>query len=401
MMKRRFKKLFTGVMICVVMLLQGAVTAFASGGVQSDALAAGKVSTPGEELETVTSQTYILTEMRTGTVLYEKNADKQLYSAHFNKLMTLLLLAQRISSGKIKTTDLFTTTDRANSQGDPQIWLDRDEKISVDELIKAITVGNANDAAVTIAENVCTSEEKFVAEMNAQAKALGMSSTLFKDSTGADKANVTTARDLSKLCAELAKYEFLTPYLKTWLVNVRNSRAELVNSNRLVRTYSGLTGMKACSSKESGSCGCVTAIKSDMQLCAVVLECADNDKRDSDIKKLLKCGAEVYQIYSPQVPKELLQRIPVTGGESLECELEVQGEPLVVIKRGTASEFKQVTEKAEQLKAPVSKGQVCAQLTLEYDKKPVCTVQIVAKREIKKMNWRCGLKKLLYNLIKL
>lgn len=401
MIKKKIKQIVAGVLACAVMILQCASTAFASGIPQDDALPVGKTVSPQQELATVGSQTYILTEMKTGRVLYEKNADKKLYTSHFNKMMTLLLLAKKISEGKIGTADMFTTTDKANAQGDPQIWLDRGEKISVDELIKAITVGNANDAAVTIAENICASEENFVEKMNAEAKALGMKDTIFKDSTGVDKANVTTARDLSRLCAELAKYEFLTPYLKTWLVNVRGGKAELVNSNRLVRTYSGMTGMKACSSKESGSCGCITAEKSNMQLCAVVMECADNDKRDADIKKLLKCASEEYQLYKPTVAKEILESIPVTGGESLECELEVQGEPLVVINRGTASELVEKTQKAEQLKAPVAKGQVCAEITLEYDKKTVCTVNIIAKRDIKKMNWRCGVKKLLYNLIKL
>ena len=401
MNKRKLKRIITGTLIGSAMLFHSVVTAFASGTPRGEELSVGKTLTPAERLDSVTSQNYILTEMQTGTVLYEKNADKKVYSAHFNKLMTLLLLAQRINSGKVKTTDLFTTTDKANSQGDPQIWLDKGEKISVDELIKSITVGNANDAAVTIAENICTGETKFVAEMNKLAVSLGMINTHFSDCTGVNKTNVTTARDLSRLCGELAKFEFLTPYLKTWLVNVRGTKAELVNSNRLVRTYSGITGMKACSSKESGCCGCVTADKSKLKLCAVVLECQDADKRDSDVKKLLKCGSESYQIYSPKIPDELLKNIPVTGGESLECELEVNKDTLVVIKRGTASELKEIAERAEKLEAPVSKGQVCATYTLEYDKKAVCTVDIVAKQDIDKMNWSCGVKKLLYNLIKL
>jgi D-alanyl-D-alanine carboxypeptidase (penicillin-binding protein 5/6) len=119
------------------------------------------------------------------------------------------------------------------------------------------------------------------------------------------------------------------------------------------------------------------------------------------VKKLLKCGAESFQLFSPQVPKELLDNIPVTGGESLECELEVQGEPLVIIKRGTAPELRSRTNREELLQAPVSKGQICAEYILEYDQKCVCTVNIVSKQDVRKMNWLCGVKKLLYNLIKL
>ena len=389
------------VFILAVFTAQSGMSACASGQPEQETLPVLKTSLPGEEVNTVTAPSYILTEMQTGTVLFEKNADEKFCSAHFNKLMTLLLLAERIKGGKVKSSDVFAATDKANAQKDPQIWLDRGEKITVDELIKAVTVGNANDAAVTIAENVCGSEEKFVAAMNEKAKKLGMNSTVYKDSTGVSKDNSTTPRDLSKLCSELRKYDYLTPYMKTWLITVRNGKAELVNSNRLVRNYSGITGMKAISSKDSGSCGCITAIKGKMELCAVVVGCSDNDKRDSDVKKLLKSGAESYQMYSPSVPQELLKNIPVTGGESLECKVMLENVPLVVIKRGTAGELEEKTETVSMLKAPVKKGAVCATYSLEYKKNPVCTVNIVAKHNIEKMNWLCGVKKLLYNLIKL
>lgn len=404
MNKSVFKRFLVCLSAAAVVISCCAGSVSASGGtsisVQKAVQADSKEALP-EELGKVSAQSYILTEMQTGTVLYEKNADKKLCPGHFSKLMTLLLLVEQIESGKIAVSDLFTATDKANSQGDPQIWLDKGEKISVDELIKAVTVGNANDAAVTVAENICTGETKFVEKMNEKAKKLEMVNTAFRDSTGVDEANVTTARDLSRLCAELSKHEMLTPYLKTWLVNVRSGRAELVNQNRLVRNYPGITGMKAFSSKKDGSSGCITANKSKMQLCAIVLGCADNDKRDADIKTLMKCGAESFQLYSPQVPEELLKSIAVTGGESLECEVEVQGEPLVIIKRGSASELKVRTETTDLLEAPVSKGQICARFILEHDKKCVCTVNIVSRQNVRKMNWLCGVKKLLYNLIKL
>lgn len=397
-MIRSLSRLLLCAAFAVFMAVQTSSAVFASGnGIQT----AGKTLTLAEQLASVSSPSYILTEMQTGTVLYEKNADKKIYQSHLAKLMTLLLLAEKMDIGEVTKDDVFTATERANAQNDPQIWLDKGEKITSDELIKAITVGNANDAAVTIAENLCKSEKEFVAEMNSRAKQLNMDNTHFADSTGVNKGNVTTARDLSKLCSELVRFEFLTPYLKTWLVNVRSGKAELVNSNRLVRNYKGITGMKACSSKESGSCGCVTADKGQMKLCAVVLGCADNDKRDEDIKKLLKCGAEGFQLYSPEIPKELLQSIPVTHGEELECELKAECEPLVIIKRGTASELTAESKREELLEAPVEQGQVCAVYSLYDDKKCVFTVNIVSANSVGKMNWKCAIKKLLYNLIKL
>ena len=397
-MIRSFSKLLICVAAVAFSVVQVSSAVSASG---SSVQTAAKTQTAAEQLETVSAPGYILSEMQTGTVLYEKNADSKIHQSHFAKLMTLLLLAEKLDKGELSKTDAFTVTDRANAQGDPQIWLDKGEEISVDELIKSITVGNANDAAVTIAENICSSESEFVNEMNVRAKQIGMENTHYSDSTGISKSNVTTARDLSRLCLELSRYDFLTPYLKTWLVNVRSGMAELVNSNRLVRNYKGITGMKACSAKDIRSCACVTAEKGGMKLCAVVIGCADNDKRDDDVKKLLKCGYEGFQLYSPEIPKELLQSIPVTHGEELECELKAECEPLVIIKRGTASELSAESKREEMLEAPVEQGRVCAVYSLYDDKKCVFTVNIVSANSVGKMNWPCAVKKLLYNLIKL
>ena len=237
--------------------------------------------------------------------------------------------------------------------------------------------------------------------MNAKARSLGMGKTVYADCTGTDPANVTTAGDLSKLCTKLEKYDFLAPYLKTWLTTVRNGKAELVNNNTLVRTYGCVSGMKAFSSDKIGSCGCVTADKNGMKLCAVVFGCADKQKRDNDIKKLFKAASEEFQTFVPKVPEKLLENIPVTGGEKLECELELETRPLVIIKRGISPQLKEVSQTSEMLTAPVRKGQVCVQYTLEYNNSPVCTVNIVAKDNIEKMNWLMGVKKLIYNLLKL
>ncbi len=345
-------------LICVVLAVSVhlfCIGTSASGTGEKNAEQALKTTSPQQDVSWVTAKSFILVEMQTGKILYERQADTVFQSLHFNKLMTLLLLCEKIQGGDIDLNDTFTVSNRANSCKDPQIWLEINEKISVDELAKAITVGNANDAAVTIAEGVSGSE----------------------------------------------KYDFLAPYLKTWLTTVRNGKAELVNNNTLVRTYGGVSGMKAFSSDKIGSCGCVTADKNGMKLCAVVFGCADKQKRDNDIKKLFKAASEEFQTFVPKVPEKLLENIPVTGGEKLECELELETRPLVIIKRGISPQLKEVSQTSEMLTAPVRKGQVCVQYTLEYNNSPVCTVNIVAKDNIEKMNWLMGVKKLIYNLLKL
>ena len=399
-----FKRKIVVYSICLLLALSMHLfcsSVSASGGTEKNAEQASKITPAEQDVSSVTAKSFVLVEMQTGKVLYERQADTVFQSLHFNKLMTLLLLSEKIRSGDIDFNQTFKASSRANSCKDPQIWLENNEEITVDELIKAITVGNANDAAVTIAEGVSGSEKKFVESMNEKARSLGMNKTVYKDCTGTDAANVTTANDLSKLCTRLEKYDFLAPYMKTWLITVRNGKAELVNNNTLVRTYGGISGMKAFSSEKLGSCSCVTVNKSGMKLCAVVFGSADKQKRDNDVKKLFKAATDSFQTYTPKVPEKLLKNIPVTGGAELECELELESEPLVIIKRGTSAELKEVSETSEILEAPVEKGQVCARYTLEYDNSPVCTVNIVAKDDIKKMDWICGVKKLLYNLLKL
>ena len=164
---------------------------------------------------------------------------------------------------------------------------------------------------------------------------LGMNGTVYTDCTGMGEGNVTTAKDTALLCSELAKYKNLTPYLTCWLDTVRDGKAELVNLNRLVRTYKGVTGMKAWGSEKAGSCIAATAEKGDMSVCVVLNGCDSQEDMNAEAKKLLNLAFDTYEIYTPELPEDMVKETVVCGGEELSVKLAPEGLYPIVIPRGT------------------------------------------------------------------
>lgn len=396
-------KRFLALILCLASVVSACDSVTADGGVKarySNALPADTVAVE-DMLSDITAESYIATETSTGKVLFEKNADEQRSMAHLAKLMTLLIVAEKIESGEIKLEDKAVVSKHANSMNGSQIWLDVGEKISVEELIKAITIGNANDACAALAEKIGESEEKFVSMMNSRAKKLGMSSTVFADSTGLAPETVSTARDMAVLCGQLAKHSEMKKYLTTWIDTVRGGKAELVNLNRLVRTYKGITGMKACFSKDAGECICASAVRNKMSVCAVILDSASDETRDKEAQKLLDMSFQYYELYVPEIPSELLENIKIKGGELLEQEVKSKAAPIAVIPRGTAGSIEIIAEREEILNAPVKKGDKAGSFICKLGEDIVSQTEITVKNDVDKMNFKCGTAKLLYNLLNL
>lgn len=165
-------------------------------------------------IEGLTARSAVVTEMTTGRVLFEKEPQEQCECGHYAKLMVLLLTAEKIDSGELSMSDTSVVSEYANSQQGSQIWLDKGEKISVEELIKSVSAGNANDGCAALAEKVAGSADKAVELMNSRAKMLGMNGTVYTDCTGMGEGNVTTAKDTALLCSELANTKSHSlPYL--------------------------------------------------------------------------------------------------------------------------------------------------------------------------------------------
>ncbi|MEA4912821.1 MAG: D-alanyl-D-alanine carboxypeptidase family protein, partial [Oscillospiraceae bacterium] len=222
----------------------------------------------------------ILVDAVTGTVLYEKNADAPRAIASITKVMTLLLVMEALDAGKITIEDEVTASEHAYSMGGSQIWLEPGEVMTVDELLRAVAVASANDAAVALAEYVGGSEEAFVGDMNRRAASLGMTNTTFKNSNGLDEdGHMSCARDVSVMSRELLKHELIRNYITIWTDELRGGETQLTNTNKMLRSYDGITGIKTGTTNKAGVCISAAAARDGMELIAVVLGSSDSAGR--------------------------------------------------------------------------------------------------------------------------
>ncbi len=337
----------------------------------------------------------VLTEGSTGTIICSENAEEKMSQGSLCKLMTVLLTAEEIAEGKLLFDQTLTTSANANTQQGAVIWLMQGESISVEELLKAVIIGNANDASVVLAEHIGGSEEKFVEMMNARAFELGMRNTVYKNCTGFDASGqYSTAYDTSILAKELLKHEFLKKYFTTWLDNVRNGQTELVNENRLVRTYDGITGMKAGRSVESGFSLVLTAKRGEASFISVVMGCEDKDERFNIGKSLMATGFSSYKVTTPSFSDEFLRPVEVHGGKQSAVMLEaVNLKELVVPK--SSGEMSTAVLIPQYIDAPVKKGQVVGKVGFYNGDTLLFETDLIACESIEKNDFSNSLRKIL------
>ncbi|MDE5569029.1 MAG: serine hydrolase, partial [Ruminococcus sp.] len=261
-------------------------------------------------------KSYILIESTTGTVIEEKNSSQQLNAGYLSKLMALLLVAEDIETGKYLLSTELTASQSVTETKGAVVWLEPGDKMTVEELIKSVIIGNANDALTVLAEKSEQTVEKFVMRMNGEIFDLGLRDTAFYSPYGYyDEREYTTANDIAVICSKLAKYEFMRPYFKTWRDFVKSGQTELVNENTLTRTYDRHIGFKACHSEESGYCIAEAGINdSGMCYIAVILGAESDDISMSCAKKLINKGFSDYKVTATMFPDEMLMPIRVRNG---------------------------------------------------------------------------------------
>jgi D-alanyl-D-alanine carboxypeptidase (penicillin-binding protein 5/6) len=262
----------------------------------------------------VKAKSAVLMDVNTGTVLLQQNKDERLAPASVTKIMTLLLVFEALDSEKIKLTDMVTVSENAASMGGSQIFLEVGESMSVDDMIKSVVVASANDAAVALAEFVGGSESAFVKMMNDRAAELGMTNTNFENATGLDddtKNHLTTAYDIALMSRELLKHDKITEYTTIWMDTVRNGEFGLSNTNRLVRFYKGITGLKTGSTDKAGFCISASAKRDNLHLIAVIMGSESSSIRNAEAAKLLDYGFANYDIYR----NEETIKVEITLGE--------------------------------------------------------------------------------------
>ncbi|MBQ8538356.1 MAG: D-alanyl-D-alanine carboxypeptidase [Ruminococcus sp.] len=342
--------------------------------------------------EEISSPSAVLIEPVTGKVLFEKNAHEQRACASITKVMTLLLIMEAIEQGVISYDDVVTTSEHAKSMGGSDIWLEVGEQMTVDEMIKATAVASANDAAVALAEHLCGTEDEFVNKMNERAKELKMENTVFKNCNGLDEeGHLTSAYDVALMSAELMKHEKIFEYTNIWIDTLCGGETQIVNTNKLLKSYDGITGLKTGTTGDAGSCISATATRNGLSLCAVVLGATTGTERFKDAATLLDFGFANYEMLSFNADDSSFSEISVKNGMKKTAQLECSGASDMVVAKGSSDKVEQSVSLQEFVEAPVKKGQKVGTLSFSLDGKNVATFDVVTTQAVEKITFKAVL----------
>ena len=300
--------------------------------------------------------------------------------------MSLLLIMEALDSGKLSLETEIVASEHACSMGGSQIWLEPGEKMTLDEMLKAIVIASANDATVAVGEAIAGSEEGFVALMNTRAEELGMSNTHFVNCTGLDAdGHLTTAYDVALMSCELLKHELITQYSTVWMDTLRNGESELVNTNKLVRFYDGCIGLKTGTTSKAGSCLSAAARRDSMTLVAVVMAGADSNSRFQGARKMLDFGFANYAAtkISAELPPD--SYIKVKGGEKTEVKVSAEDTLTALTAKGKG-EIERISDFPDTVKAPIKKGDVLGKIQVLCDGEEIGCIEVKASEDIRKRN---------------
>ncbi len=336
----------------------------------------------------LSAQSAILIEPESGKVLYEKNADERRYPASVTKVMTLLLVFEALDSGKLDLNDTVTASDYASSMGGSQIFLSPGEAMRAEDMIKSVIIASANDAATALAEHISGSEDAFVALMNKRASELGMRNTHFENVSGLDDTVIdhkTTARDISIMSRELIiNHPKVLEYSGIWMDTIRDGAFGLTNTNRLIRFYSGATGLKTGSTAKAGFCISASAERNGMKLIAVIMGAPNRDSRNADAKALLDFGFSNYEIYRSDGGR--IEHISVKGGNAPEFTAEYPS-VCFLLEKGSAARVQKEMVIDEVFVAPVREDSAVGKVIFTLDGEKIGECNIVSCGKVDKIGY--------------
>lgn len=326
----------------------------------------------------------ILIEQHSGQILYEHNSHEQLRPASVTKVMSILLIMEAIDSGTLSYTDKIPCTETAAAMGGSQIWLDVREELTVAEMLKAICVVSANDCTVAMAEYLCGSQEAFVEKMNAKAQELGMKDTSFKNCHGLDEdGHLTSAHDIALMSKELlTKHPDITKYTTIWIDSLRDGKSQLVNTNKLIRNYKGITGLKTGSTSLALYNLSASATREGLSLIAVIMKGPTSAIRFSDAQKLLDYGFSNYSYKSFANQNEVIKSVTVTKGVNQEVNAIYETSPAFLIKKGDESNINYEVSLANTVQAPVYEGQLLGTVKYFLNDTELGIVNLVAESSV-------------------
>jgi serine-type D-Ala-D-Ala carboxypeptidase (penicillin-binding protein 5/6) len=334
----------------------------------------------------------ILIERDTGTIMYEKNSQEKLPPASMTKVMTMLLIMEAIDEGRLSMDEKVRASEYAASMGGSQIFLEPGEEMTTKQLLKGVAIGSGNDAAVALAERISGSEEAFVEMMNNKAKELGLKDTKFQNTTGLPaKDHYSTAYDMAMMAKELLKYEGITEFTgqyEDYLRENTDNKFWLVNTNKLVRFYPGVDGLKTGFTKEAMYCLTATAEKNGMRVISVVFGAPTSKSRNAQVTKLLDYAFSQYQTHPMYDRGHSLGKAVISKGEKKSINA-VTSEPISLLtKKGeNIDKVKKEITLTKNLKAPVHKGDKVGTIKLVRDGKVLSESPLVANEDVKQAGW--------------
>lgn len=334
----------------------------------------------------------ILMDADSGTVIFEKNSHDQLPPASITKIMTLLLIMEALDNGQLKLTDKVSTSEYAASMGGSQIFLEQGEEMSVDDMIKGIALASGNDASVAMAEKLAGTEANFVAMMNAKAQELGMKDTHFVNPNGLPvQGHYSSAHDIAVMSRELLKHQEVTKYTGLYQDYLRKTSEKpfwLVNTNKLVRFYSGADGLKTGYTSEAKYCLSATAKRDDMRVIAVVMGEPTTKQRNVEVSQMFDYSFAQYMNYSVIEAGDGIGTLRVEKGMTSELPLVADRPYSVLLKKGAATkDIRYELKLSDTVKAPIAAGDNIGKLVVYDGDQVLKEFDVTAPLDIAKANW--------------
>ena len=329
----------------------------------------------------------LLMEKATGAILLEENSHEKLEPASVTKIMTLLLVMEAVDSGRISLDDPVAVSAYAAGMGGSQVYLKEGEQMPVSEMIKCVTVVSGNDCAVALAEHLAGSEGAFVTRMNQRAQELGMADTNFLNCTGLPaQGHVTSAHDIALMSRELIRnHPSIREYTTIWMDSIRNGEFGLTNTNRLVRFYEGATGLKTGYTSSAHYCMSATAERDGMELIAVVMKSPTSNQRFDDAKALLDYGFANYAMV-PVYPEVPLAPVDVLLGVQAQVQPQLERDCRLLVRKGEEGQVTTRLSMAQDVEAPVEKGQTLGQLEVYVGDELRDAIPILSSQQVDRLS---------------
>lgn len=352
---------------------------------------------------TVNAKAYALMDVNTGTLLAAFCENEKLYPASVTKIMTLILVCEAIENGSLSIDEEIVCSASAASKGGSQIWLEAGERMTVHELMKAVVVYSANDACCLLGECIAGNEEAFCVLMNEKAEQLGMTNTFFDNCTGLDDNTTdhcSTAYDIALMSKELLSHELIRDYTCIWMDSLRNGATQIVNTNKLMRTYPGATGLKTGTTSKAGCCVSASARRDGLELIAVVMGAPDSKSRFDAASKLLDWGFASFEIFKPDPSGMYETEISVTHGVKQSVEIIHSDVKEIIIEKGSADSITSQVDLLSEISAPVEAGATAGSIIFYAGDKEICRSILSVKEKVEEMTMKNALFTLLFSLSK-